>query len=110
MQISAAFPSDYLKAGDLNGQDAEVVIAGIQMKDVGDDHKPVLSFQGKDQGLVLNKTNANNITSIYGDNTDNWMGKPIVLFPTTTDFGGKTVPCIRVRPAAQATDPSMPPF
>jgi hypothetical protein len=104
MRVSDAFPSEYLKASDLhdkrgNPVNVVVVIDRIEMKDVGDDHKPVVYFQGKDRGLVLNKTNANNIAVMHGEDMDDWIGKEIQLFSTTTDFQGKTVPCIRVRPA-----------
>lgn len=97
MRISAAFPSDYLKAADLQDRNVRVAIDHVEMKDIGDDHKPILYFQGKDKGLVLNKTNANAIASAYGDDTDDWPGRELVLFPIMTEFQGKTVPAIRVR-------------
>lgn len=105
MRISSAFPSDYLKAGDLGGRTVRVVMSHVEMKDIGGDHKPVLFFQGKDKGMVLNKTNANNITSLYGDDTDHWAGREIMLFPAMVDFQGKTVEAIRVR-APQPKDGS----
>ena len=58
MDINAAFPGEFLKAADLQGRQAAVVIDRVEMQKVGDDHKPVAYFQGKDRGLVLNKTNA----------------------------------------------------
>lgn len=97
MRVSDAFPSEFLKAADLRDKNVMVVIDRVEMKDIGGDHKPILFFQGKDKGLVLNKTNANNIAIAYGDDTDDWTGKEIVLFPAMVDFQGKTVPAIRVR-------------
>lgn len=97
MKISAAFPSNYLKAADLNDRNVKVVMDRVEMEDIGGDHKPILYFQGKDKGLVLNKTNSNNISAAYGDDTDEWAGRQLVLYPAMTDFQGKTVPCIRVR-------------
>jgi hypothetical protein len=47
--------------------------------------------------MVMNKTNAKLIASHYGDDTDNWTGKEITLYPTTCQAFGETVPCIRVR-------------
>jgi arabinogalactan endo-1,4-beta-galactosidase len=108
MRISTAFPSDYLKAGDLAGRTVRVVMSHVEMKDIGDDHKPVLYFQGKDKGMVLNKTNANNIALAYGDDTDEWNGKEIVLFEAMVDYQGKTVAAIRVR-APTAKDRAPPP-
>jgi len=98
MKISNAFPSEYLRAADLNGRNVMVVIDRTEMAELGGgDHKPVLYFKGKDKGLVLNKTNANNIATVYGDDTDDWEGKDIVLFTAMVDFQGKTVEAIRVR-------------
>ena len=98
MRVSAAFPSNYLKAADLQGREVNVRIARILMEDIGDDHKPVIYFQGKEKGLVLNKTNANNIALIYGDETDNWINQVITLFSAWVDFQGKSVEAIRVKP------------
>ena len=109
MKISAAFPSNYLKAADLNDRNVKVTMDRVEMEDIGGDHKPILYFQGKDKGLVLNKTNSNNISAAYGDDTDEWRGCELVLYPAMTDFQGKTVPCIRVRaPAAKDRAPQRP--
>lgn len=103
MRVSDAFPSNYVKASDLQDKNVLVVISHVAMEDIGDDNKPVLYFQGKDKGMVMNKTNANNIATVYGDDTEDWTGKEIVLFPAMVDFQGRTVPAIRVR-APQAKD------
>lgn len=71
----------------------------VEMVELNGDEKPVLYFKGKDKGIVLNKTNSNKIAEIFGDDTDGWTDGQIVLFETTTEFQGKTVPAIRVRPA-----------
>lgn len=98
MQISNVFPSEYLRAADLQDRQVRVVMERVEMRDIGDDHKPVLFFAGKEKGFVLNKTNANNISMAYGDDTEDWVGKEIVLFPTMVDFQGRSVAAIRCRP------------
>ena len=60
----------------------------------------VLFFQGKERGLVLNKTNANNIVIAYGDEMDDWAGKKLILYEAMVDFQGRSVPAVRVRPPA----------
>lgn len=97
MKVSQAFPSNYLKASDLQGRQPQVTISGYKMETIGDDQKPVVYFQGKEKGLVLNKTNANNIAAAYGDDMDDWQGKSVVLFSAWVDFQGKSVEAIRVR-------------
>jgi hypothetical protein len=95
--ISDAFPSEYLKAADLHGRQVRVVIDRVELREVGDDHKPVLFFEGKDKGVVLNKTNANNISLLYGDDTDAWSGQPVILYEAIVDFQGCSVKAIRIR-------------
>lgn len=97
MIIGAAFPSEYLKAADLQGRQITVKMDRVEMREVGDGPKPVLFFDGKDKGMVLNKTNANAISAAYGDDTDDWTGSEVVLFQSMVDFQGKTVAAIRVK-------------
>lgn len=97
MRISTAFPSNYIKAADLQGQNVTVVIDRVAVEEVGDGHKPVLYFQGHEKGMVLNKTNSNNIAQAYGDETDDWIGAEVVMFPAMVDFQGKSVEAIRIR-------------
>ena len=97
MDINGAFPSDYLKAADLQGREVTVTMQSVQMQELGSEQKPILFFEGKDKGLVLNKTNANTIADMFGPETDAWRGNRIVLFPTQTDFQGRQVACIRVK-------------
>lgn len=97
IRVSAAFPSNYLKAADLQGRHVAVVISNVVMEDVGDDNKPVVYFRGTQKGVVLNKTNANNIAVLYGDDTDAWIGQTVTLFPAMVDFQGRSVEAIRIR-------------
>ena len=109
MRISAAFPSQFLKASDLQGRRVRVVMSHVSMDDVGGEPKPILFFQGKEKGLPLNKTNANSIASYYGDDTDAWAGHPLELFESMVDFQGRTVAAIRVHaPRAAAQSVAMP--
>lgn len=97
MRISSAFPSDYLKAADLQSRQVTVKVSHLEMKEIGGEPKPILFFEGKDKGMVLNKTNANVISSSYGDDTDDWPGAELILFESMVDFQGKTVPAIRCK-------------
>lgn len=68
------------------------------------DHKLRLAFQGQEKGLILNKTNATTIASMYGSDTDGWIGKEILLYQTKVDFGGQMVDAIRVDLPMQTAD------
>lgn len=113
MRISTAFPSKYLRADDLQGHEPTVVIDRIVTEEIGADEqqKPVIYFRGKERGLVLNKTNATNISLAFGDETDQWIGKSVVLFVAWVDYQGRSVQAIRVRPpqpASPEVDPQAP--
>jgi hypothetical protein len=100
--INDAFPSAYIKASDLQGKSVIVTINRIEFEPVGQkrEMKPILYFDNKDKGLVLNKTNANKIISITGSSdTEDWAGQSIIIYPTETSFQGDTVECVRVKSA-----------
>lgn len=98
MNINDAFPSKYLKASDLQGRNHPVTIANVVTEDIGKgEEKLIIYFQGHKKGMVLNKTNANNIGILYGPETEDWVGQPIIIFEAMVDFQGKTVPALRIR-------------
>ena len=66
------------------------------------DKRPIVSFERTDKKLVLNVTNGRTIAALYGNETNNWRGKRITFYATTTTKGRETVDCIRVRPKAPA--------
>ena len=99
MRVGEAFPGQYLKAADLQGKRVQVVIEKVEFEDIGGETKPVLHFRGKTRGVVLNKTNATAIWGITGsDETDEWPGTAITLYPTKVEFQGKRVDAIRIDP------------
>jgi len=107
--------SEFLSADDLQGRAVPVTIAGDEVQQFRDgSEKLVLSFVGKEAKLPLNKTNFLQIAALTNkQNSDDWVGERITLYPTTTEFNGKSVGCIRIRackaeskPAAAAADPA----
>lgn len=112
MKLSDAFPSNYLKA-DVDVPDGDegsltVVIKDVEMEEIGQGadkgDKPVVYFQGLAKGLVLNKTNGATISTLYGDDTDDWIGKPVALYSKDVEYQGKMTRGIRVKSKA----PAMP--
>ena len=69
------------------------------------ERKVGLRLVGKKMGLMLNKTNAQLIAKQHGDDMESWVGKTITIYPTTTDFGGEQVDCIRVEQVIPEADP-----
>ena len=97
MKGADIFPSKYIKADDLNGRDVLVTIDRADLEKLGDDSKLVLYFKNKEKGMVCNKTNFSRIAFLYGDETDNWTGKEIVLTAEFVEFQGRTVRGLRIR-------------
>lgn len=109
----------YLKTEDLQGRAVRVLIEAVQTETVksedGSEQKLVIHFAGKDKGFILNRTNCELLEGILGtDDYDRWRGNTVVIYPTTTKFGSKTVPCLRFRanaavPAVAPLPPPSPP-
>jgi hypothetical protein len=104
MKVTDAFKGNFIEALHLTEKDANLVITGydkpntVKSADKTLIDKPILRFEGTDQGMILNKTNARTIGLTFGNEMDGWKGKKITLFATTCEAFGKTVPCVRVRP------------
>lgn len=109
MKIGQAFPSKYLKAADLAGKSHALSILGVKIENVGgadnEEDKPVMYFNGKQKGVVLNRTNAMAVAAKYGDDTESWVDKDVLVYPDTVMFQGKLVDCIRMRIPVVAADP-----
>ena len=97
MKLSDVFPSNYLKADDLQGRDVNVTIREYKMEKMGDDNKLVLYFRGKEKGMVCNRTNADRIAHYYGDDLTQWLGKPVTLGTELVSFQGKTNEALRIK-------------
>lgn len=96
----------YIGAYSLSdGQDLTVTITGIKremVKGTGGKEEECTVATLKDQKpLILNRTNCRTIQKIYNTPIiENWIGKKITLFATTTKVAGETVECLRIRPLA----------
>lgn len=100
--------SKYLSHFELAGRDVTVTIKSIALSEIvgaggKKSKKALVMFQGKQKGMVMGATCLKTIARIYGDDTDAWIGKPITIYPTTTEASGETVGTIRIRPTAPAS-------
>jgi hypothetical protein len=103
MNVHKLFPSKWLSAVDLDGKAFTLTIRGLTLEDVGqppkNETKPVLWFESAEKGLILNKTNGLAVADLYGPETDNWIGKPVMLYTAQVRAFGNTVDAIRIRGA-----------
>ena len=103
--------SKFLKQSDV-GDGVLLTINGcaqhnVAMQGADPEMKWCLSFDEADKPLVLNSINAQLCEKAFGsDDTDDWMGKQIVLYTDpNVSFGGKVVGGIRVRAPRKAAPP-----
>jgi hypothetical protein len=97
------FPSRYLKVDDLRGYPQVVTVTRVVAELVGreKDDKHVVYFREVPQGLVLNRVNGEALAGLAGsEDVEDWPGTRVQLYPARTTYQGKTVPCIRIGPAA----------
>ena len=101
MKMSQAFPSKFVKPADLNGKHVTLTIAKIVIEQLGHgaeaERKPVVYFLKATKGLVLNRTNAMTLVGMYGDESDDWVGKRVTLFATRIRAFGTMQDTIRVK-------------
>ena len=106
------FPSKYLKAADLNGAPLAVTIVSAPLETLKNPEgkeqtKTVLYLRGTKKLLPLNVTNWDAVADVTGeDDSADWAGHDIELYPAKTQMGGKTVDCIRIRAPEQPKPPS----
>ncbi|WP_429949566.1 hypothetical protein ACQYWY_21655 [Comamonas sediminis] len=94
---------DYIGAYSLEeGQDLTVVIESVRRDVVtgtgGKKEECTIAYLKGQKPFILNNTNSKSIAKLYGPYIEDWSGKPITLFASTTKLAGDTVECLRIRP------------
>ena len=115
-RVGEMIDSKFLKKEDVGGQRGVLVtISGCQQANVAmpgadPEMKWTLSFHEMDKPMVLNSTNIHGCAQACGsDNTDDWIGKKIVLFEDpNVSFGGKLTGGIRLRAPITQAAPVVP--
>lgn len=97
MDMRSVYPSKWLKPDDLDPQGNVYVIGQVIMEAIMGEGKPVIYFRGKEKGLVLNRTNNSTLVGLFGAESNRWIDKEIILYPSTVIMNGAPQPCIRVR-------------
>jgi len=88
-----------MEAADLEGKEKTFTIKSSGFEEVGAEKETcgVITFEEFPRGMVVNRTKLKAIRAMHGDETDDWVGKQITLFPSTTPYKGRTVPCMMVK-------------
>lgn len=95
---------DYLGAYSLpNGEDATVTIDYVQTEEItgaqGKKEHCTVARLVNQKPMILNVTNSKSIAKLYGPFIEDWAGKKITLYATTTKLAGDVVECLRIRPS-----------
>lgn len=101
--VKLLYPSNYLGGHDLGGKEWTLTIESLdprhklRQKDNTFEEKPVLRFKGASKLMVLNKTNAERIAKLYGDELLDWIGKPVTLMTEKVYAFGKNHDALRIK-------------
>jgi hypothetical protein len=101
MDVTELFPSKYLKAADATPPLTLTIqrVSWEKMKDQegNEEDKPVIWFNEQEKGMVLNRTNANTLTALFGSETNAWSGQRVVLGTEIVTAFGATKPALRFK-------------
>jgi len=106
MNLKDEFPSKWLKGDELPDNPITVTISKVSIEEFDSrerpgtkDRKVALNFKGKEKGMICNVGMRNIVIGFYGEETDDWVGKPIRIMavPFTNDKGETSMVC-RIHP------------
>jgi hypothetical protein len=91
----------YLRVVDIPADGLVVTIKdadveSIKSKDGSSADKGVLALSDGYKPFVLNSTNVDKLIELYGDETDDWIGKQISIVTPTVEAFGKQQPALRI--------------
>ena len=115
MKLNDLFPRKYATGGDLAGKSVTLTISHLRLEKMiptpgtAPVEKWVVFFKEAQKGIVLSKTLAFQISKAVGsEDTEEWPGKRVTLFPETVNVAGQTRVAIRARQAAAPVQTSTP--
>jgi len=73
------------------GEEEVCTTDGIKSK------KPVIYFKEEVPKMIMNITNGNTISALYGSHPEGWIGKQIRVYATAVKAFGKTQDALRIR-------------
>jgi hypothetical protein len=100
------YGSQYLAASDVK-KPFTTVIKEVDKQDFARQGerskvKVVLHLKGVKKPVILNKTNALNLSEEFGKNFGDWIDKPVRVQAERTSYGGKPVMGLRLYPEQKA--------
>ena len=102
MKTQDVFPTRFVKAEDLD-REVPALIEKVVLEEVfnpatkSNATHPILYVNGGKKGVLLNKTNWFAIAEEYGDESDAWRGKAIVLYAREVSTPDGPQPAVRIK-------------
>jgi hypothetical protein len=104
-KVSDMIVSKFLRKEDFD-EDRVMTIKGVKLEEMpgeGSDQKWVLYFREEAKGMALNVTTIRVLEKAFGDDSDNWVGKKVMVYvDPNVSFGGRVVGGLRLRPPKNA--------
>lgn len=99
MDIRNTFNS-YMKSDDVTGAGEEFTVEDVSIKTFsgkeGPEVKLIVKFKECPRALACNATNRKKLVKIFGPETDEWVGKKVMLHLESVDYMGESFDAIRV--------------
>jgi len=112
MKLSKMFPKRYATGEDLQGKPVTLTIATIVSEkmhpqpNAPEVERWVAHFKEAKKGVILSRTLAYQFAEILGsEDTDDWLGKRITLYPQPMLVAGRHLTAIRARAAKVEYEP-----
>lgn len=100
MKAHLLCPSQHLDVCEIDVE-TTCTIKGVGFERVGinQEEKGVIYFDEFRKALVVNRITLSRLTRLFGDETDDWFGEQIILYPSQTlvNDGDRIVPCVRIK-------------
>jgi hypothetical protein len=112
-KISQMVESKYLKQADVE-DDTVVTVTKVGQANNGKDDGPVdikwlIRFKEFDKPMVLNRTNISLLGTFLGDDTDDWIGKQVIVYnDESIQFQGKITGGLRFKRFKGKAKPAAP--
>ena len=99
MKANEFCPPPHMETADLEGEEQTFTIKSLGFEKVGENEETcgVITFEEFPRGMVINRGKLKAITAMYGDETDDWIGKKVTFYPAQTLYKGKMTPCMMVK-------------
>ena len=108
--LSELYAGKYYKAADVENKPFKATISRVGIEKMQGDgrSKAVLYFEGRDRGVVLNGSRHDAVCQIAkSNNSDDWVGCEVVVCAGTTNYAGKRVGCVEIKPPARKVSPEQ---